>query len=58
MPQTLGAMVCTIGMMSACKSGIDFANIQESTASDDERFKVDSIKGYYTFFSLFYFLVQ
>lgn len=51
-------MVCTIGMMSACKSGIDFANIQESTASDDERFKVDSIKGYYTFFSLFYFLVQ
>ncbi len=45
----LGAMVCALGMMAACKSGIDFANIQEYTASHDEFMKVDSINGYSTF---------
>ena len=49
------AVLCGIGLMSACKSGaqhlaaIDFANVQEYIAADDENFKVDSINGYSTF---------
>ena len=49
------AVLCGIGLMTACNSGaqhlaaIDFANVQEYIAADDENFKVDSINGYSTF---------
>ena len=51
----LSTIVCAIGLLTACTSGaqrhtaIDFANIQEYIAADDENFKVDSINGYSTF---------
>ena len=51
----LSTIVCAIGLLTACKSGaqrlaaIDFANVQEYIAADDENFKVDSINGYSTF---------
>jgi hypothetical protein len=49
------AVLCGIGLMTACNSGaqhltaIDFANVQEYIAANDENFKVDSINGYSTF---------
>jgi hypothetical protein len=49
------AVLCGIGLMTACKSGaqrltaIDFSNVQEYIAADDENYKVDSINGYSTF---------
>ena len=49
------AVLCGIGLMTACNSGaqhlaaIDFANVKEYIAADDENFKVDSINGYSTF---------
>ena len=49
------AVLCGIRLMTACNSGaqhlaaIDFANVQEYIAADDENFKVDSINGYSTF---------
>ena len=49
------AVLCGIRLMTACNSGaqhlaaIDFANVQEYFAADDENFKVDSINGYSTF---------
>ena len=49
------AVLCGIGLMTACNSGaqhlaaIDFSNVQEYIAADDENFKVDSINGYSTF---------
>ena len=49
------AVLCGIGLMTACNSGaqrltaIDFANVQEYIAADDENYKVDSINGYSTF---------
>lgn len=49
------AVVCAIGLMSACKSGtfshapIDYTHIQEYIAADDENYRVDSINGYSTF---------
>ena len=51
----LCSIVCAIGLTTACKNGpqrltaIDFANVQEYIAADDENFKVDSINGYSTF---------
>jgi hypothetical protein len=51
----LSTIVCAIGLTTACKNGaqrltaIDFANVQEYIAVDDENFKVDSINGYSTF---------
>ena len=51
----LSTIVCAIGLTTACKNGaqrltaIDFANVQEYIAADDENFKVDSINGYSTF---------
>ena len=48
-------LICAIGLMTACKSGaqrlaaIDFSNVQEYIAANDENFKVDSINGYSTF---------
>ena len=51
----LSTIVCTIGLTTACKNGaqrlaaIDFANVKEYIAADDENFKVDSINGYSTF---------
>ena len=43
------AVLCAVVMMAGCKGGIDFADIQEYTASDDEHLTVDSINGYSTF---------
>ena len=49
------AVLCGIRLMTACNSGaqrlaaIDFANVKEYIAADDENFKVDSINGYSTF---------
>ena len=49
------AVLCGIGLMTACNSGaqrltaIDFANVKEYIAANDENFKVDSINGYSTF---------
>jgi hypothetical protein len=49
------AVLCGIRLMTACNSGaqhlaaIDFSNVQEYIAADDENFKVDSINGYSTF---------
>ena len=49
------AVLCGIGLMTACNSGaqrltaIDFSNVQEYIAANDENFKVDSINGYSTF---------
>ena len=49
------AVLCGIGLMTACKSGaqrlaaIDFSNVQEYIEDDDENYKVDSINGYSTF---------
>ena len=49
------AVLCAIGLTTACKSGaqrlaaIDFSNVQEYIAADDENYKVDSINGYSTF---------
>ena len=51
----LSTIVCAIGLTTACKNGaqrlaaIDFANVKEYIAADDENFKVDSINGYSTF---------
>ena len=51
----LYSIVCAIGLTTACKSGaqrlaaIDFSNVQEYIAADDENYKVDSINGYSTF---------
>ena len=51
----LSTIVCAIGLLTACKSGaqrltaIDFANIQEYIAADDENYRVDSINGFSTF---------
>ena len=50
----LYSIVCAIGLTTACKSGaqrlaaIDFSNVQEYIAADDENYKVDSINGYST----------
>ena len=49
------AVLCGIGLMTACNSGaqhlaaIDFANVQEYIAADDENYRVDSINGFSTF---------
>ena len=49
------ALICAIGLTTACKSGaqrlatIEFANVKEYIAADDENYKVDSINGYSTF---------
>lgn len=49
------AVLCGIGLMTACNSGAqrltatDFSNVQEYIAANDENFKVDSINGYSTF---------
>ena len=49
------AVLCGIGLMTACKSGaqrlaaIDFSNVKEYIAADDENYRVDSINGYSTF---------
>ena len=49
------AVLCGIGLMTACNSGaqrltaIDFSNVKEYIAANDENFKVDSINGYSTF---------
>ena len=51
----LSTIVCAIGLTTACKNGaqrltaIDFSNVQEYIAANDENFKVDSINGYSTF---------
>ena len=51
----LSTIVCAIGLLTACTSGvqrhtaIDFANIQEYIAADDENYRVDSINGFSTF---------
>ena len=51
----LSTIVCAIGLTTACNSGaqhlaaIDFANVQEYIAANDENYKVDSINGYSTF---------
>ena len=38
-----------LGVMTACKSHIDFADVKEYTASEDENYRVDSINGFSTF---------
>ena len=49
------AVLCGIGLMTACNSGarrltaIDFSNVKEYIAADDENYRVDSINGYSTF---------
>ena len=51
----LSTIVCAIELLTACTSGvqrltaIDFANIQEYIAADDENYRVDSINGFSTF---------
>ena len=51
----LGAIVCTLGMMTACKSGekdvakLDFLHIKEFIPNDSMEYYADSIDGYATF---------
>ena len=51
----LGMSVCAFALMSSCKCGmqsltsVDFANIKEYVAPEDEAYHVDSINGYSTF---------